>query len=127
MRGPVTPDVLRGAKMDALVQAGRPVAVWGADLQGAAVALTANALDQVLGSRRTGALVVPVGAEELFRAHAWRMAERGVVRRVFTCAAQAREWASAQVRLLSQQAAWEQRSRPCAIRLAAERGLSALA
>lgn len=107
LRGPVTPMVLECAKRDAMSSAGGPVAVWGADMRGAAVVLTGGALDAVLCSERVGALVVSPEAAELFHAHAWRMAQRGIVRRVFVCVTQAKAWAAQQARTVAQQAAWE--------------------
>ncbi len=40
------------------------------------------------------ALIVPPGAYDAFRRHAWDVAQQGIVRQVFTDAAQAREWAA---------------------------------
>ncbi len=40
------------------------------------------------------ALIVPPGAYDAFRQHAWDVAQHGIVRKVFTDAAPAQEWAA---------------------------------
>lgn len=51
--------------------------------------------------QRPAALVVPPEAEKLFRAHAWNVAQAGILRKVFTDYREAVAWAQRRAQLLS--------------------------
>lgn len=118
VRGPVTPTVLQRVRDDVMEYAPKPTWAWGANLQGAMVAFEGMRLDAMLNGVRPssslaqpGAMVVAPEVLDMFHGHAWRMAARGIVRRVFTSLCDAQEWTAQQAQLRQDQDAWELRRR----------------
>ena len=102
LRGPLTRAVLRGAKAAVLGEfAGRHIAAFVVDFRCAVVAVGGDDLDATLEGERHGTILGPPAALivspvvlPMFAAHAMRMAQLGIVRRVFTDWASALRWAS---------------------------------
>lgn len=114
VRGPVTPAVLQQMRDDLLVHVQRPLRALCLRLDKAMVAVSGDQLDAVLDWVRPRSVLaadasIAVAPEvfDLFSGHAWRMAERGHVRTVFTSPGDALLWATAQARLAKAQADWE--------------------
>ena len=77
---------------------GQSPAVFVADFRSGAWALGVEDLDRPLRNARPelvapAALIVSPAAYDLFKAHAWNMAEQGILRRVFTDPDAAASWA----------------------------------
>lgn len=109
---------------DLELEAPKPTKAWVANFQGAVLAFGKDKLGLMLEEIRRGsvlstpaAIVVTAEDQPLFEGHAFDMAQRGIVRRVFTSATDAHEWTAEQVRVLSAQAVWDLRRRastlPC--------------
>lgn len=103
--GIVTPGVLVQLRQEALEGlAGAEPHVLIGDLRLPTWAIQAADLDAFFDAR-TGpvevpaALVVPIGCADMFREHAWSVAQRGIMRKIFTRYDCAENWAKARLAL----------------------------
>lgn len=103
--GVLTPRGLIQTGEDALEALGgaRPV-VFVADFRRLVIALKPTDLDALFEDADPdlcvpAALVVAEPYLPIFRAHAWNVAQAGILRKVFTCPARAEQWATMRVRV----------------------------
>ena len=103
LSGPLTSETMMHFKREIISRHCGSIRAYVADYRSAVVALTGVELDAVLDGEAPDATVcLPAAivsggsATSVFLGHTMRMAERGVMRLVFTDPAQAQEWAARQ-------------------------------
>lgn len=104
--GPLTADALAHFKVEIVREHGQSIRAFVADYTRAAIAMSGHDLDAVLDGEcgdsapaMPAAMLVKGDHLALFLGHATRMAQRGIVRRVFIDRAPALEWAELQAAL----------------------------
>ena len=120
--GPVTSDVFERLRCRVLTRTAKPLRAVCLRLDRAVVVfgekcLAALAVETYLSV--SAAIVVAPDLQKMFQPYAWRMAECGYTRAVFTSPAEALLWSVAQSRLAKAQSAWQAQRAACALLKAA--------
>lgn len=95
--GAITPSVLRQVRADAVESASAQARIILADYRASAWLVQEGELSDFYADERAAgkipaAIVVSPAYERLFRAHAWRVAQVGVLRKVYTDYGRAGAW-----------------------------------